>query len=188
MVASALGRIEQQLWEADWAEARKRVGPGVCSSDLARTAAQRRADALVEMARRSTAVAEGARPAEPLLSVFVGYETFAGRICQLANGTVVTPGSLVEWLPAAEVERVVFDSPSRVIDVGVRRRLFDGATRRAVQCRDRQCFHPYCELPAEVCEVDHVVPFSEGGTTTADNGRVACAFHNRQRHPPPRPT
>ena len=37
------------------------------------------------------------------------YETFAGRICQLANGTVVSPGSLVPWLESASVERVVFD-------------------------------------------------------------------------------
>ena len=48
-----------------------------------------RADALVEMAIRSRTVpADGRRP-EPLFSVFVGFETFAGRICELANGTVV---------------------------------------------------------------------------------------------------
>ena len=116
------------------------------------------------------------------LCVFVDYETFAGRICELANGTVVTPGSVVDWLDAAWIERVVFDGPSRVIDVGVRRRLFTGGTRRAVQVRDRQCFHEFCELPAEDCQVDHVVPYAAGGTTTQDNGRPACGFHNRERH------
>ncbi|MGH9247589.1 MAG: hypothetical protein ACRD29_25425, partial [Acidimicrobiales bacterium] len=40
------------------------------------------------------------------------------------------------------LERVVFDGPSRVIDVGPHRRLFDGATRRSVAVRDRECFHP----------------------------------------------
>ena len=50
-------------------------------ADLRRTPAQRRADALVEMARRSAALREQARPAEPLFTVLVGYETFAGRIC-----------------------------------------------------------------------------------------------------------
>ncbi len=67
--------------------------------------------------------------------MLVGYETFAGRICELANASVVSPGALVEWLEPAWVERVVFDGPSRVIDVGVSRRLFAGATRRAVQVR-----------------------------------------------------
>ena len=72
--------------------------------------------------RSRTAPADG-RPPEPLFSVFVGYETFAGRICQLANGTVVTPGSVVPWLPQSWIERVVFDGPSRIIDMGVRQRL-----------------------------------------------------------------
>jgi hypothetical protein len=77
---------------------------------------------------------------------------------------------------------VVFDSPSRVIDVGVYRRLFSGATRRAVQVRDRQCFHEMCDQAAEDCEVDHVEPWSAGGATVAANGRVAYGHHNCQRH------
>ena len=66
---------------------------------------------------------------------------FQGRICELANGTVVAPAALVRWLESAWLERVVFDSPSRVLDVGVAQRLFTGATRRAVEVRDRECFH-----------------------------------------------
>ena len=75
-----LSRIEAELFDADWAEARERVGPGVCGADLARSPAQRRADALVEMARRSGATPEGARMPEPLFSVLVNYESFAGTI------------------------------------------------------------------------------------------------------------
>ena len=177
-----LRRLEKELFEADWAEAKARVGEGVCASDLCRTPAQRRLDALVEMARRSAAMPAEARLPEPLFSVFVGYETFAGLLCELENGTVVTPGSLLPHLDRAWLERVVFDGPSRVIDVGVRRRLFAGATRRAVMVRDRECFHPFCDVPAEDCEVDHVEPWAAGGLTTQANGRPACAFHNRGRH------
>jgi hypothetical protein len=182
IINNELKRIEEQLFEADWAEARSRLGDRVTPADLRRTPAQRRADALVEMAIRSrTAPADGCRP-EPLFSVLVDYPTFAGRICELANGTVVTPGSVVPWLPQSWIERVVFDGPSRIIDLGVRKRLFTGALRRAVQLRDRECFHEYCDVPAEDCQVDHVVPYAAGGETTQDNGRAACAFHNRERH------
>jgi hypothetical protein len=80
-------------------------------------------------------------PAEPLFTVLVGYESLAG-ICELTNATMVTPGSLLPFLERALGGGVVFDSPSRVIDVGVRRRLFTGATRRAVEVRDRECFEP----------------------------------------------
>ena len=188
VIANALGSIEEELFEADWAEARSRVGEAVCVGNLARTATQRRADALVELARRAMATPAGSRLPEPLFSVLVGYETFAGRTCELAGGTVVAPGSLVRWLDQAWVERVVFDGPDRVKNVGVRRRVFTGATRRAVQLRDRTCFHPYCDQAAEDSEIDHVKPWSEGGLTVEDNGRPACGFHNRERHrprPPP---
>jgi len=189
IVNNELKRIEEQLFEADWAEARSRLGDRATFVDLKRTPAQRRADALVEMATRSrTAPADGRRP-EPLFSVFVGYETFVGRICQLANGTVVTPGSVVPWLARSWLERVVFEGPARIIDMGVQRRLFTGATRRAVQLRDRECFQEFCDLPAEDCQVDHIVPYAAGGETTQANGRPACGVHNRDRHrrrqPPP---
>ncbi len=188
IVADALKAVEEELFAADWAEAKDRVGDAVCAADLGRRPAQRRADALVELARRALAMPAGARMPEPLFSVLVGYETFAGRICELADGTVVTPGSLVSWLDQAWVERVVFEGADRVTNVGVRRRIFAGATRRAVQVRDRECFHETCEAPTDDCQVDHVQPWAMGGLTVDDNGRLACAFHNRLRHqsrPPP---
>jgi len=177
IVSTALRRIEDELFMEEWAEHKEAI----------RTPAQRRADALVEMARRAGAVPPGGRLPAPLLSVFVGYETLAGRICQLASGTVVTPGSLLPWLTDAYVERVVFDGPDRVKNVGERRRLFTGATRRAVEVRDRECFHDLCDQPAVDCQIDHVQPYGAGGPTTDDNGRPACPFHNRRRHerPPP---
>ena len=182
VIFDELTRLERELFEADWADARERLGTEPCLTDLRRTSAQRRADALLEMAIRSrTAPADDRRP-EPLFTVLVDYETFAGRICELANRAVVTPGSLVPWLDRAWIERVVFDGPSRVIDVGTRRRLFEGATRRAVEVRDQECFHPSCEEPAQDCQVDHVEPHAWGGPTTQANGRAACGFHNRARH------
>jgi len=177
-----LNDIEDELFAADWAEARARVGEGVGAADLARRPAQRRADAAVEMARRAGAMPPGARLPEPLVTVLVGYETFAGRICELADGTVVSPGSLLRWRDEAWVERVVFDGPDRVKNLGVRRRLFTGATRRAVEVRDRECFHEFCDIPAQDCQIDHVQPYSAGGLTVEGNGRVACGYHNRQRH------
>jgi hypothetical protein len=185
IVSRALKRIEEELFEADWAEAKARLGEGVSGADLARRPAQRRADALVEMARRASAMPAGARLPQPLVTVLVGLETFTGRVCELATGTVVTPGSMLPWLTEAYVERVVFDGPDRVKNVGVRRRLFTGATRRAVEVRDRECFSEFCHEPAEDCDIDHVRPFGAGGLTVDGNGRPACPFHNRKRPQPP---
>ncbi len=185
IVGEELKRIDNQVFDADWAEAKARVGEGVGVGDLARTPAQRRADALVEMATRSAAAAPGARRPEPLFSVLVGYETFAGMLAELADGTVVSPATLGPWLDEAWIERVVFDGPRRVIDVGAQQRLFTGATRRAVGLRDRECFHPFCDVVAADCDIDHVQPWAAGGETTQANGRTACGFHNRARQRSP---
>ncbi|MDQ6724700.1 MAG: HNH endonuclease, partial [Actinomycetota bacterium] len=187
IVAAALQRIEDELFAGDWVDAKARIGEEVCAADLSRTPAQRRADALVEMARRAGAMPAGSRKPEPLFTVFVGYETFAGRLCELANGTVVSPGSLGRWLDGAWVERVVFDGPNRIRNVGARRRLLTGATKRAVELRDRECFHESCDTPAEACQIDHVQPWAAGGPTVEDNGRAACGFHKRDRHRPRQP-
>lgn len=186
IVSNELGRLERELFESDWSEARQRLGREPTVSELSRTSGQRKADALVEMATRSgTAPAHGRRP-KPLFSVFVDYECLNGRILELAQGTVVSPGSLVPWLDEAIIERAVFGPGSRV-DVGARTRLFSGATRRAIELRDRQCTHPYCDGSAR-CQVDHIIPYSEGGLTTQENGRLLCGFHNRLRNQRPPPT
>jgi hypothetical protein len=182
IVSTTLKAIERELFQADWKEAKEQLRRDPLVTELRRTPKQRRADALVEMSIRArTAPTDGRRPA-PLFSVLVGYETFAGRVCELAHGTVITPSTLVPWLDEAHIERIVFDGPSRVIDVGVTRRLFEGATRRAVEVLHGECFHDTCETPAEDCDIDHELPWSLGGPTTQDNGRPACGFHNRQRH------
>ena len=185
-----LERLERQLFDDDWKTAVAEHGETVQVSQLARTPTQRRADALVEMAVRSaTAPAGGRRPA-PLVTILVGYETFAGRICQLASGQTVTPGEVAALLDDAVIERVLFDGPSRVIDVG-HQRLFTGALRRAIQVRDRTCIEAGCHVPAEQCEIDHLHPAAHHGPTTQANGALRCPFHHHQRHrnddarPPP---
>jgi hypothetical protein len=173
-----LERLEQELFDHDWAQAKAQHGDNLRVADLARTPAQRRADALVLMAQRSAAMpAEGKTPA-PLFTILVGYETFHGRLCELASGTVITPGQLVPWLDRASIERIVFDGPSRVIDVGVHRRFVTGATRRAVEVRDKHCTTPGCRIPAAKCDVDHITPASHGRLTVQDNGRLRCPPHN----------
>jgi hypothetical protein len=186
IVADELERLERDLFEADWAEARTALDREPTAADLARTSGQRRADALVEMATRSaTAPPDGRRPA-PLFSVLVDYPTLQARVCELAQGTVISPGALLPWLDRAHVERAVF-RPDRRVEVSATARLFTGATRRAIELRDRECTHPYCDRPAAECQADHIVPYTEGGPTIQENGRLLCAFHHRLRNarPPP---
>jgi hypothetical protein len=187
IVSNELKRLEKELFEADWAQAKERLGRNPRMDELARTAAQRRADAMKEMAIRSASAraTEGRRP-EPLFSVVIDYQTLAGRISQLDQGPAVPPGSLLPWMDQASFERIVF-APGKRAECSVTSRFFTGATRRAIEVRDLECCHEYCDLPADQCQIDHIVPFSEGGLTTQENGQVLCGFHNRARYerPPP---
>jgi hypothetical protein len=127
--------------------------------------------------------------------VLVGWETLHGRICELEDGTVLPPGSLLRWLEAADLERAVF-TPTGRVEIGARTRLFSGATRRAIEVRDRGCTHPTCDVASPRCQVDHIQPWALGGLTTQENGRLLCGYHNRLRNhqdqrqqnqrPPPR--
>jgi hypothetical protein len=187
IVAGELGRIEEEFFKADWARARAERGANPSVDDLWRTTEQRRADALVEMAARSAMVqADGVRrPPAPLFSVLVDWPTLAGRVCELAEGIVVSPGELVPWLSRADLERAVMDASGRV-EVSATQRLFTGGTRRAIELRDRECVHAFCDVPGARCQADHMLPWSRGGLTTQANGRLLCGFHNRLRnHDPP---
>ena len=145
---------------------------------VVRTAAQRRAAALVEMATRSASTPADVRRPRPLFSVLLGDDSFT-KLCELASGTIIPPGSLVPYFDVADMETALFDGPSTVISVS-HRRTFAGALRRAIQLRDRHCQHPSgCDVPADECDVDHIVPTSRGGITDQFHGRIECTTHNR---------
>jgi hypothetical protein len=151
------------------------------AAGIDRSPAQRRAAALVEMARRSATAPEHGRRPRPLFTVLVGERTL-DRLCELSNGIVVTPAALLPHLTEAEIESVLFDGPSTVIAVSSRR-TFTGAVRRAVQVRDRRCRHRSdCDIPADDCDIDHIIPAAKGGPTSQFNGRLECKVHNRIHH------
>lgn len=168
-----LDRLERQLYLADGA------------AGSVRTSGQRRADALVEMARRSAALDAGevavGRRSRVVLSVVVGLNTVE-HLCELLGGTPITPGELVPLLDRLDVERIVFDGPDRDVTRVSSQRSFSGALRRAIQVRDRRCTHPsVCDTPADRCDVDHVVERIHGGETSVRNGRIECSTHNRDK-------
>lgn len=183
---NSLSKIEDEFFHADWKEAQQRLGDDIKISDLLRTPAQRRADALVEMALRAHSYKPGDRKPEPLLSIMVGESTFS-KICETASGTVLSNGQLIPLLDTTRIERIVFDGPSRVMDVG-ETRSFRGALSRAIRVRDGSCQDSsVCDVPAAQCELDHDEAWSLGGKTIEANGKCLCGFHNRKKGAKPRP-
>ena len=104
----ALHRIEREIFQTDWSDAVNRLGKDATTADIARTPAQRRAAALVEMAHRATtAPKDGKRPL-PLVVIHTDPDTFnselarvlgidapdplgTARRCETDTGTVIAP-------------------------------------------------------------------------------------------------
>jgi hypothetical protein len=147
IVTGELARLERQLYLAD------------DNAGVTRSHSERMAAALVEMAARSASTPAGAQRPKPLFTVLLGDDTVA-NLCELANGVVIAPGTLVPHLGAAELETILFDGPFTVIAASTAR-SFTGRLRRAIEVRDRHCQHPSgCDVHVDSCDVDHIVPTS----------------------------
>ena len=179
--AAELARLEKDLYDADWAAVKAEHGDDARLEHLTRSPAQRRADALTEMARRSAMhqprLDRDGLP-KPLFSVHIDRDTVT-RLCELASGTVIAPGLLVPHLGEADIERIIYGPESRGIDLSERAPFFRGGLRRVIELRDRWCTDPGCTTLAEDCQIDHIQPRTYGGRTTQTNGRAHCDTHNR---------
>ncbi|MDQ0849593.1 hypothetical protein QFZ65_001531 [Arthrobacter sp. B3I9] len=61
-------------------------------------------------------------------------------------------------------------------------RLFPAGLRRFLQARDDTCRTPYCDAP--IRHMDHILPWAEGGPTTAANGAGLCEACNHTKELP----
>jgi hypothetical protein len=58
------------------------------------------------------------------------------------------------------------------------------ALRHLVEIRQRTCFAPGCRRPAGQCDVDHTIPFDQGGITCECNTAPGCRRHHRCKQLP----
>jgi hypothetical protein len=79
----------------------------------------------------------------------------------------------------------VLGGPSVVLDMGRRRRFHDGYQRIALAIQaGGSCTATGCDLPASMCHAHHDIPFSRGGPTDVEHGRLLCGHHHRKAHSP----
>jgi hypothetical protein len=85
--------------------------------------------------------------------------------------------SLVRDADRAWVRRL-YTSPvdGSLVAMDSQRRLFERGLRRFLVLRDQTCRNSWCDAP--VRHADHIVPVSDGGETSADNGQGLCETCN----------
>ncbi len=87
------------------------------------------------------------------------------------------PSGLASWLRTGALPRPA-GSVSLPLDVGAVTDLVPAHLRRAIIARDRHCAAPGCDIQPAACHVHHIVPRSQGGTTSLGNCILLCAFHH----------
>jgi len=193
-------RYVQAEFDADVAARTEAFGSDAPASQLPRTDAQRRFDALAAVFRAAaTAPADGVAPT-PFVNLLVGLDTFerlverdltgrdpgpgAGSDLHIERlesdaGVAVSPADVIAATLIGHVRRVVVDSAGVVVDAGRRRRLFTGPAREMALLLAGSCDHLGCTVAAHRCDVDHVAEWErDRGSTDQANGRPRCTTHN----------
>jgi 5-methylcytosine-specific restriction protein A len=93
---------------------------------------------------------------------------------QLPDYGTEIPASIARMLAAhAEIIPVVLGGKSQPLDLGMGRRYFSEAQRRAMVVRDGGCVGPGCDAPPSWCDGAHIRPAGYG-STSLDNGVLLC--------------
>jgi hypothetical protein len=170
-------------WDATVAEHGDRARPEL----MPRTAAQRRADALMAIFEAAATAGIDGVPLEIVLNLVIDYDQFEQylreqlddtpvvidpatvrqRRCETVDGVPIDPRQAVALAFLGQVRRIVVDGAGVVVNAGRLRRLFTGPLRDIVQIIDPRCIWLGCMLRAAISQIDHLTSHAAGGATDA---------------------
>jgi hypothetical protein len=155
--------------------------------DDERTPGQRRADALVDLARRPL---DGSKlgtvgSQRPHLVITASVETLAGLPGAPAarlEGSGPIPQETAQRLACDPTLSWLLGDAELENETSHAHRRIPPATRRALVARDRDCVFNGCHRPAIWCDGHHLVWWTRGGKTALSNLALVCGRHHRMLH------
>ncbi len=186
-----MSRLEGSLLTPDAQALDKRLdklAATVCEHDP-RSRAQRRADALGALAAGADRLgcrcgrrdcAAGKRPAASPVTIHVIAEQTtldgSGAVPGAALGAqgLIPPELVAELAASAKLVPLINpgDAPPEPGYTPSR------ALADFVRCRDLTCRWPGCDEPATSCDLEHTIPYDQGGPTHAANLKCYCRAHH----------
>ncbi|MGH3542728.1 MAG: HNH endonuclease signature motif containing protein [Mycobacterium sp.] len=160
----------------------------VCTDDP-RTRKQRRADAMGALAARAdrlecrcgrTDCPADATPVPGPVVIHVVADPAS------LDGTAQTPGSMIgadALIPPELIAELAGSARLRPLfhpaDTPPEQGYAASQTLAGfVRCRDMTCRFPGCDRPATDCDLDHTIPYGDGGYTHASNLKSLCRTHH----------
>jgi Domain of unknown function (DUF222) len=155
----------------------------------ARSADQRRADALIDVFTR--VLSDPSLPEQhrhrPAINVTVSISTLLGCDNQPAHldGYGPITAALARRIATDQTgtwRRLVTDHTGQLLDHGRRTYRPPANLTHHIIARDQTCTFPGCRRPAKLCDLDHGEAWGDGGATTADNVSALCQRHHNAKH------
>ncbi|HEX2404538.1 MAG TPA: DUF222 domain-containing protein, partial [Acidimicrobiia bacterium] len=148
---------------------------------------QRRHDALEDLARSyldqdNTPTVGGEKPHINVVCDLPALQGIAGGLHETEGGRLLPVNELRALSCDCSLCRIVFGPDGEIIDVGRRTRVVPAALRRGIVARDRHCTWKGCDWDPRWCDVHHIVPWANGGTTEPSNLRLLCRYHHTLIH------
>ena len=127
-------------------------------------------------------------PGKPLIHVVMPYSTLIGaddQPCELVGYGPIPAGQAREAAADGVWRRFVTDPLSgTLLDHGRSTYHPPAALADHVRARDVYCRFPGCRRKAVDAELDHVVAWADGGTTSEDNLGAYCTHHHQLKPTP----
>jgi hypothetical protein len=186
-----ISEIHGSLFSPDAHALEKRLNAlsGTVCEDDPRTREQRRADALGALAAGADRLgcrcgrsdcAAGKRPAATPVVIHVIAEqvTVDGRgftpASEVGADGLIGPELVAELAASARLVPLIHPADAAP-EPGY---LPSKALADFVRCRDLTCRWPGCDRPAVDCDLDHTIPYADGGPTHASNLKCYCRAHH----------
>jgi len=189
-------------FRADWEATVAQYGDEARADLMPRTAAQRRADALMAIFEAAAGSGVDDVPFDVVLNLVMDEDQFEQvarelidgtpvsidpssvreRRCETVDGVPVDPRQAVALALAGHVRRIVVDGAGVVVNAGRLRRLYTGPVKEILQVLDPRCIWLGCTIRAAISQIDHLQSHIDGGSTDAANAAVMCRHHNQFKY------
>jgi hypothetical protein len=161
---------------------------GPPAEDDRRTARQRRADALVELAQQQ--LDHGNLPSvggeRPHISLTVSMPTLmqqpGSKAADLEWGQPVPAETARRLACDGSITAFLLDGEENPLYASRATRIVSGSLRRAVALRDGGCRFPGCDRPVSWTDAHHIRHWADEGPSEIDNIVLLCRRHHRHVH------
>ena len=150
------------------------------------------ADALMVLCEKASAAGSGAgaiktktsRP-NAVINIRIDIDALKrgriehGEVCEIAGVGPIPVATATEYLGEAFLKLLIVNGVD-IKTVAHMGRAIPAPLRTAVEERDRACQVPTCDMRVGL-EIDHIVPFAEGGAASFENLVRLCKRHHLQK-------